>query len=89
MGHRSKLITVSLLTWWGLITLIVIPLDINECLVENAGCSHICLNTAGSFECECRRGYTLNVDTKSCDGEHNIHAHCHLGSKITMKHLNK
>ena len=27
--------------------------DINECLVDNGGCSHTCMNTNGSFVCLC------------------------------------
>ena len=33
-------------------------LDINECLVNNGDCQHICTNTDGSFECSCNTGYT-------------------------------
>ena len=42
--------------------------DINECGVSNGGCSHICTNTEGGFECSCRVGYTLDSDRKSCSG---------------------
>uniref|UniRef100_A0A0N4ZHL5 Fibropellin-1 n=1 Tax=Parastrongyloides trichosuri TaxID=131310 RepID=A0A0N4ZHL5_PARTI len=33
--------------------------DINECLVNNGHCDHICINTQGSHECKCREGYDL------------------------------
>lgn len=40
--------------------------DINECDVSNGGCSHTCINTQGSYQCECINGYAL-VD-KQCQG---------------------
>ena len=41
--------------------------DINEC-EGGHGCSHICNNEIGSFYCECRNGYTLQADGKTCLG---------------------
>ncbi|XP_065333717.1 fibrillin-2 [Cloeon dipterum] len=29
-------------------------------------CQHICIPTRGSYECECRTGFTLDTDGKSC-----------------------
>ena len=46
-------------------------LDINECEEDNDGCSQICNNTQGSFECSCRDGYTLDGDGKNCSGTRN------------------
>ena len=43
-------------------------IDIDECLVENGGCQHVCLNKMGSYECLCRNGYTLLGDEKTCVG---------------------
>ncbi|CAH1245436.1 SCUBE1 [Branchiostoma lanceolatum] len=34
--------------------------DIDECLTNNAGCQHTCVNTAGSYYCTCRIGYLLS-----------------------------
>ncbi len=42
--------------------------DINECQNLNGGCSQVCVNRVGSFQCRCRDGYTLNVDNRTCDG---------------------
>lgn len=35
--------------------------DINECEINNGGCSHNCINTVGSFVCSCRSGYTQDI----------------------------
>ncbi|XP_013380732.1 uncharacterized protein LOC106151855 [Lingula anatina] len=39
--------------------------DINECAGTH-GCSDICVNTPGSFKCECNSGRTLSNDLKTC-----------------------
>ncbi|XP_068191415.1 collagen and calcium-binding EGF domain-containing protein 1 isoform X2 [Antennarius striatus] len=42
-------------------------LDIDECADRNAtGCSQLCLNSVGSYRCECERGYYLEKDGKTC-----------------------
>jgi len=47
--------------------------DIDECAVNNAGCSPVatCSNNPGSFTCTCPPGYTANVidNTLSCTGK--------------------
>ena len=41
--------------------------DINEC--EKSGtCDDRCINTFGSFICECNPGYQLNDDLMTCLG---------------------
>ncbi|CAI9731634.1 von Willebrand factor type A, EGF and pentraxin domain-containing 1 [Octopus vulgaris] len=40
--------------------------DINECTKENGRCAHQCINTEGSYLCECNQGYTLEIDGHSC-----------------------
>ena len=42
--------------------------DIVECDENNGGCSQICTNTEGSFECSCREGYVLDNDGQNCLG---------------------
>ncbi|XP_066566877.1 collagen and calcium-binding EGF domain-containing protein 1 isoform X2 [Amia ocellicauda] len=42
-------------------------LDIDECANKNETvCSQICINTPGSYRCECERGYFIEEDGKSC-----------------------
>ena len=31
-------------------------------------CSQICVNTDGSYECDCQRGYGLSGDGQTCEG---------------------
>uniref|UniRef100_A0A3Q4N7G8 Fibulin 2 n=1 Tax=Neolamprologus brichardi TaxID=32507 RepID=A0A3Q4N7G8_NEOBR len=47
--------------------------DMDECLIyEGNICHHICVNTIGSFRCECNPGYVLQEDTFSCVQGNNI-----------------
>ena len=45
------------------------PLDNDECATDNGGCDQICVNKPGSFECQCKEGYTLAEDGKTCNGK--------------------
>lgn len=40
---------------------------INECLQNNGGCTHKCIDTPASFYCECNHGYKL-IDNRTCKG---------------------
>ena len=42
--------------------------DTNECNTNNGGCQHNCVNTEGSYECQCRSGYRLSGNGQSCTG---------------------
>ena len=42
--------------------------DINECLIDNGGCTHTCDNTDGSYQCSCNKGYELTSDGHNCAG---------------------
>ena len=38
------------------------------CAVVNGGCEHTCVNTGGSFYCDCDDGYEVDSDGLSCNG---------------------
>ncbi|RDD39383.1 Mucin-like protein [Trichoplax sp. H2] len=40
--------------------------DIDECSVNNGGCSYNCLNIAGSYRCLCRPGYKIDANQRTC-----------------------
>ena len=44
--------------------------DVDECLYNNGNCSHDCINTQGSYYCECPTGYILQPNRRDCAGEY-------------------
>ena len=45
--------------------------DADECSVSNGGCSHSCVNTEGSYKCECPdQELILTSDNKTCEEKH-------------------
>ena len=34
--------------------------DVNECSDRNGECQQICVNTIGSFNCQCNKGYSIH-----------------------------
>ena len=45
-------------------------IDIDECRQNISGCNDTCVNTDGSFYCECRNlGYMVGPDELSCVGK--------------------
>lgn len=47
--------------------------DYNECRYGTHKCEGPCINTAGSYACDCTAGYRLNTgDRRSCDGMYNL-----------------
>lgn len=51
----------------GLISVCVPPADRDECTVTH--CMHRCVNTPGSYYCECNPGHKLASNNHSCVGE--------------------
>lgn len=41
--------------------------EIDECKMEDHGCEHGCINTLDGHLCECRVGYKLRSDMKTCE----------------------
>lgn len=49
---------------------LLLSLDMNECLDNPGICQNgICINTDGSFRCECPFGYNLDYTGVNCVGE--------------------
>ncbi|XP_072917600.1 bone morphogenetic protein 1-like [Hemitrygon akajei] len=51
--------------------------DKDECSKENGGCQHECVNTFGSYSCQCRSGFVLHEnkhDCKEAGCEHKINS---------------
>lgn len=40
------------------------------CAVEKHACEQICVNTPGSYVCQCYEGYELDANGKNCVGEY-------------------
>ena len=57
-----------LLIWFSFLFVIYssCSTDINECLVNSGGCSHGCVNTAGSHFCTCPHNHYLLDDKRTC-----------------------
>lgn len=45
---------------------LVPPSDKDECSKENGGCQHECVNTFGSYSCQCRSGFVLHENKHDC-----------------------
>lgn len=46
--------------------------DVNECAANSHLCKNgHCVNTKGSFKCECYEGFEVSSDGKQCIGIHN------------------
>ena len=61
---------------WYSYLLMSLLLDTNECILNNGGCSQICVNTIGSYNCSCNTGYeSIGQD---CDGNYDLWSNYHL-----------
>jgi len=45
--------------------------DVDECAIANGECEQQCINTEGSFYCDCHEGHALESDNRTCEGEKN------------------
>ena len=55
-------------------SLICTSLDVDECTIANGECEHECINTEGSFYCDCRGGHMLESNNRTCEGNENLKA---------------
>lgn len=56
--------------------------EIDECILMPTMCNHgSCLNTPGSFECQCNRGFVYDVVSHQCIGEESPMRLLHLYDK--------
>nr|CAD7433326.1 unnamed protein product [Timema monikensis] len=40
--------------------------DVDECVINNGGCEDLCINSPGSYHCQCPKGLRLSVNGKTC-----------------------
>nr|XP_006816606.1 PREDICTED: sushi, von Willebrand factor type A, EGF and pentraxin domain-containing protein 1 [Saccoglossus kowalevskii] len=40
--------------------------DYNECLSDDSMCQHLCINSNGTYVCDCNQGYQLHSDGHTC-----------------------
>ncbi|KAH9514855.1 Dorsal-ventral patterning tolloid-like protein 1 [Bulinus truncatus] len=43
--------------------------EMDECRTDSHGCGQVCVNTIGSFKCECEKGFVMLPDGKTCEKE--------------------
>ena len=43
--------------------------DIDECANSTDNCTHGCVNTEGSYYCNCPAGYEISGDNTTCIGK--------------------
>ncbi|XP_017705536.1 PREDICTED: signal peptide, CUB and EGF-like domain-containing protein 1 [Rhinopithecus bieti] len=51
-------------------------LDVDECQDNNGGCQQICVNTMGSYECQCHSGFFLSDNQHTCIHRSNEGMNC-------------
>ena len=56
--------------------------DNDECSLGTDDCTHMCINTIGSFICGCNTGYILDTDGVTCNGMQKLY----IAFNHTYKH---
>ena len=55
---------------FNILLFLLMYVDVDECLNNNGGCSHKCVNMAGTHRCECPAGSTLHSNGRDCTGKY-------------------
>ena len=63
--------SVQVILYVILLSTLILLADIDECSEGISGCSHLCINTVGSYSCSCHNGYQYGSDNHSCLGKIN------------------
>lgn len=46
--------------------ILTLILDVNECEEGIHNCAQICMDTVGSYECDCNVGFEIDADQRTC-----------------------
>lgn len=68
--HYNKYKIYTFILYYDDFIFVHFAIDVNECLDNNGMCSHDCVNTEGSYYCECPTGYILGPNSHDCQGEY-------------------
>ena len=69
LSFRKRKVPLSI-RWSSSAWILFILADIDECRGDNkCSVNARCINTDGSYTCECDAGYTLLADQRTCDGK--------------------
>ncbi|ESO03888.1 hypothetical protein HELRODRAFT_191792 [Helobdella robusta] len=60
--------------------------EVDECATNDHGCEQICINTLGSYHCDCKLGYELHSDGRSCEQACGGILRTHSGSISSPSH---
>lgn len=65
---KKKASLIQMKSQWSVSPLFA---DNNECAAQNSACGSraSCVNTPGSFNCECSKGFSLDTAGMECEGE--------------------
>ena len=69
-------VMVRIIDQFSVTNMIFFLSDIDECALDTDGCDQGCINTHGSFQCNCSEGYLLNEDGFTCDGNLSDYCKC-------------